>query len=692
MLRWRLAPAILAILVVAAALAYSVLGESPARHPVLFTLLAVTAVTIVGLILWAAAWLDQTHGTRARLAAIVEASDDAIVSTTLDAVITSWNAGAERLYGYRAAEAVGRPVSLLVPPDHRDELPTIFDRLHAGERVDELETVRMTKNGRLIDVSLTISPIRDERGSIVGTCGIARDITERKLAEKELYESEERFRAVFESDALGLHVIDAQGRIISANQAFASMLGYGVEELIGRPIHSLTHVEDQPASTDLRRSVLGGDQGHARLEKRYLAKDGSPVWTNLLAVPIHAREGLPRYSIGIVENLRDRRLLEEELRQAQKMEAVGRLAGGVAHDFNNLLLAIRGYSELALGDLDEPGGNPREGIEQIRRAANRAAALTAQLLAFSRKQVLQPQVVELNGLVSGIEDLIRRFLGERIELETRLEPRLPRVRLDPVQMEQAITNLAINARDAMSENGTLTIETSSVVHGLRDGPALKPGTYVRLSVADTGCGMDEGTKERIFEPFFTTKEGFGTGLGLSTVYGFVEQSNGVIVVESAPGEGSGFALYFPAVETPVPPASETPRLSDTGGSETILLVEDEEVVRELLREVLEREGYSVLEAHDGQDALTVAAGHPGRIDVLVTDVVLPRMGGIEAAEALRASRPDLRLLFMSGHVRDVEAAAELRRLGSFLQKPFPPLTLTTRIRELLGETQPSRVE
>jgi PAS domain S-box-containing protein len=373
---------------------------------------------------------------------------------------------------------------------------------------------------------------------------------ERHQAEQRLRRSEERLRGVFEAAAVGIVVVDREGKIVTSNDAFASMLGYGTDELEGADVWELTHPADRAASQELHRQLFEESSGRVHTDKRYMARDGAEVWASLRAAAMRGAEGSIEYAIGVVEDLRERRSLEAQFLQAQKMELVGQLAGGIAHDFNNLLLAITGYTELALGDLGE--GNPavRESLEEIGAAADRASKLTRDLLAFSSREVLQPTVTNLNDVVAGMERLLRRTLGGAMVLETHLEPELEPVSLDPNRLEQALMNLAINARDAMLAGGALRIETARmtlVEPKAVNGGELEPGTYSVLRVLDTGTGMDEETRRHVFEPFFTTKaEGKGTGLGLSTVFGFVMQSRGQIEVESEPGAGTTFTLYFAA--------------------------------------------------------------------------------------------------------------------------------------------------
>jgi signal transduction histidine kinase len=379
---------------------------------------------------------------------------------------------------------------------------------------------------------------------------------------------------------------------------------------------------------------------------------------------------------------------EEQLRQAQKLEAIGSLAGGVAHDFNNLLTIINGYSEIIGSQL--PADSPvRDLVREIGQAGERAASLTRQLLAFSRKQVLEPKVFNLNAIVTDTAKMLRRLIGEDIELNTTLEPGLRRVRADPGQLEQVLINLAVNARDAMPQGGKLTIETANAelhetyTHAYAD---LPPGPYVMMAVSDTGCGMDEATKARIFEPFFTTKgPGKGTGLGLATVYGIVKQSEGHVAVYSEPGRGTTFKIYLPVAEERVPSGKSHPGLQPARpGTETILLAEDEPALQALARHVLQSHGYTVLEAGQGDKALRIAQDYKGTIHLLVTDVVMPAMSGRQLAERLAANRPGVKVLYLSGYTDDaVVRHGVLQAETAFLQKPFTPGALAQKVREVL---------
>jgi nitrogen-specific signal transduction histidine kinase/CheY-like chemotaxis protein len=397
--------------------------------------------------------------------------------------------------------------------------------------------------------------------------------------------------------------------------------------------------------------------------------------------------------VGVAQDITERRTLEQQLRQSQRMEAIGRLAGGVAHDFNNLLTVIIGNTELLLKQVAR--GEPMwEDLKEISTASQRAATLTAQLLAFSRKQVLTPRILHLNTLVTDSSTMLRRLIGEDVELVTRLGVDLNLVRVDPGQMVQVIMNLAINARDAMPTGGKLTIETANAELDeayARRHVAMVPGRYVMLAVSDTGVGMDATTQSRIFEPFFTTKElGKGTGLGLSTVYGIVKQSGGNIWVYSEPGQGTVFKIYLPRADETTDSKESSGRVSgqDLGGTETVLLVEDEDVVRNLVRSILERHGYAVLGAADGTEAMRLLARHLGRVDLLLTDVVIPQMSGPELAEQVVASHPEVGLLYMSGYTDNAIVHHGVLDAGlAFIQKPFTPEALLRKVREVLDSSK-----
>ena len=429
------------------------------------------------------------------------------------------------------------------------------------------------------------------------------------------------------------------------------------------------------------------------VEYRFRHRDESVRWIQTTFVPVGHGSGDVTRVDGISRDVTQQRRLEEQFRQAQKMEAVGMLAGGVAHDFNNLLTVIMSYSDLLLDDLEST--DPRRAdLEEIRKAAAGAAGLTRQLLAFSRQQVLEPQVLDLNAVVTGAGNMLQRLIGDDVGLVTVLAPDLGAVKADPGQLEQVIMNLAVNARDAMPEGGKITVETGNVdldATYTAEHTPVSPGPYVLISVSDTGDGMDEETKRRIFEPFFTTKEkGKGTGLGLSTVYGIVKQSGGFIWLYSEPGHGTTFKIYLPRVDEQAEAEQRvTATPQSVHGTETVLLAEDAGSLRAVARQILQRNGYTVLEAADGKSALDEAAGHEGPIHLLITDVIMPEMSGRQLAERLKDRRPELKVLFVSGYADDAIVRHGILEPGiAFLQKPFSPESLARKVREVLDSPQP----
>jgi two-component system cell cycle sensor histidine kinase/response regulator CckA len=873
----------------------------------------------------------------AHLAAVVDSSDDAIISKTLDGVITTWNPAAERLYGWTLAEAVGRNVSFLVPPDKTDELATRMARLLAGEEVGYFETVRLHQDGRRLDVAMTLSRVRDAAGRVVGVSKTARDIQERKRAEDALRRSEERARllvealpglvwvydaagqpvlhnqrwyeytgqthadvaanrwheAVHPDDAAGavatwtrcaasgepyvteyrlrrtdgeyrwfrsqgtvmtgraggdqwvgictdidelkraearlresagliravvegttdaVYVKDRDGKYLLFNEAAARFVGRPVADVLGKddtalfdpagaarivtqsravmaagraetteeeltaagatrtylttrapyrdaggavvgiigiarditdrkraedalrlrdraigaatqgliitdagqPEHPLVYVSpgferltgypavealgrncrflqgkdtDPAVVTQVREAVRDG--AACTVEVQNYRKDGTPFWNELSVSPVRDGAGRVTHFVGVQTDVTARRGLEEQFRQTQKMEAFGQLAGGVAHDFNNLLTIINGYSDLLLQRL--PPTDPlRELVAEIHKAGERSAGLTSQLLAFSRQQILAPQVLVPNAVVADAERMLRRLIGEDVRLTATLAPDLGAVRADPGQLEQVVMNLAVNSRDAMPTGGRLTIETRNVELDeayARTHPDARPGGYVLLSVSDTGTGMRPEVMARVFEPFFTTKEkGKGTGLGLATVLGIVRQSGGHVAVYSEVGIGTTVKIYLPRVEAAAGGGSHVrsglralPR-----GRETILLVEDDDAVRQLARHVLTLLGYTVLDAAGGADALRVVDGHAGAIDLLVTDVVMPGMSGRQVADRLAGIRPETGVLFVSGYTDDaVVRHGILEERVHFLPKPYSPSALAAKVRDIL---------
>jgi len=627
---------------------------------------------------------DRAHESILQLAAIVESSDDAIIGKTLDGTITSWNAGAERIYGYSANEALGRSISILVPPDRAEEIPQILEKLKRGEHVRNYETVWVRKDGKRIDTSVTTSLVKDSSGKLTGVSIIGRDITERKRAEEALI----KLRKAVDTSGEVIFMTDREGVITFVNPEFTRLYGYTEQEVVGkttpRVLKSGSRSPEEYAS--FWKTIL--DKRVGKEEWVNKTKDGRLVNIENATNPILDEQGDITGFLAIQRDITERKVLEGQLRQAQKMEAVGRLAGGIAHDFNNLLTIIAGYSDMMLSRLaaDDP---LRAHVSEIRIAGDRAASLTRQLLAFSRQQVLAPQVLDLNAVVANMDKMLRRLIGEHIDLVTVCEKRLWHVKADPGQLEQVIMNLAVNARDAMPKGGKLTLETANVeLDGAyaRAHVAVKPGRYIMLAVSDTGCGMDSETQSHLFEPFFTTKErGKGTGLGLSTVYGIVKQSGGNVWVYSELGRGATFKVYLPQVDEPLEePRPVEARAVPARATETVLVVEDEVSVRSLVRGVLESRGYRVLEACHGADALSISDQHGGPIHLLLTDVVMPEMSGRDLASRVMPRRPEIRVLYMSGYTDDAIIHNGVLDAGTaFLQKPFTPDALARKVREVL---------
>jgi PAS domain S-box-containing protein len=497
-------------------------------------------------------------------------------------------------------------------------------------------------------------------------------------------QEEERYRILFENNPQPLWVFDENSlAFLAVNEAACRHYGYSREEFLGMTIRDIRPPEDVPSP--LQRLQAEGPEYQESGVWRHRKKDGSIIEVEINSHPL-LFEGGPAQLVLAVD-VTERRQLEAQLRQSQKMEAVGTLAGGIAHDFNNLLTTILGYSGLVLDRL-ESESSLREEIEEIQKAGERAANLTRQLLAFSRKQVLAPVVLDLNAVVADMEKMLGRLIGEDVALAAVLAPDLWRIRADAGQIEQVIVNLVVNARDAMPRGGKVTIETRNLDMDdsyIRTHSYVQPGEYVGFSVSDTGTGMDTETRTRIFEPFFTTKgPGKGTGLGLSTVYGIIKQSGGSIEVYSEPGWGTTFKVYLPRVLERETPVSTQARSPSVGGSETVLLVEDEEAVRRLARLVLEKMGYRVLEAASAEEAFSVATGHSGGIDLLLTDSVMPGMSGPDLARSLRPRRPEMRVLFMSGYTDDaIVRHGLLEPTEAFLQKPFTPDVLARKVRDVL---------
>jgi len=549
-----------------------------------------------------------------------------------------------------------------------------------------------SKNG-LVPLEAAVTRLPDG-----GVVTISRDVSDRRRAEIFRAEAEAKYQTLVEQVAAISYIAELgmNGQWLYVSPQVEAMFGFAADEWLARSREwaQNIHADDRAIVEAAEEASLRGERFQA--EYRIIRKDGRVIWVSDTAVVVPGSDSHPLME-GIIVDITDRKLLEGQLQQARRMEAVGRLAGGIAHDFNNLLTIIKGYTELGLTRA-KASPEVRADLERIEDASERASALVRQLLAFSRRQVLQPKVLDLNAIVDGLDKLLRRLMDEAIEMKTVVGKDLGRIKADPGQIEQVIMNLVVNARDAMPERGRLTVETDNVELDsayARDHATVRPGRYVMLAVSDTGVGMSADTIAHIFEPFYTTKEsGRGTGLGLSTVYGIVKQSGGYIWVYSEPGHGTTFKVYLPRVEEAMeslPAEKPCGAERNRAGTETILLVEDEPELRELTRSVLAGCGYAVVEAKNSEEAEQLAEKYGPKIQLLLTDVIMPGISGRELAKKLLARQPALRVLYMSGYTYNVIAqGGTLERGVAFLQKPFTPRVLVEKVREVLDAVVPAR--
>ncbi|MEW6247374.1 MAG: PAS domain S-box protein [Nitrospirota bacterium] len=628
---------------------------------------------------------EELRATKKLLRAMLDHTPAVVYAKDLNGRYLFVNRRHEQVFGRTHEETVGRSDDELFP-GRQVEVYRAHDRevLSTLKAIEYEETA--VQEGQLHTYLSVKFPLLDSSGRPFGVCGISTDITDRKEAEEELRELTDRLQAIVQASPVAVIAIDPGGIVTMWNPAAERIFGWSEAEVVGRLVPFVPDDKREEFRTLLERVLRGESLFQLELERR--RKDGTLIQVNLSAAPLRDSRGKIYGIMAVLGNVTERKQLEEQLRQATKMEAIGRLAGGVAHDFNNMLTAIRGYSELLVTDLPE-NDRKRHQAEEILKAAERAASLTQQLLAFSRRQVIQPKTVDLNALLTDLMGMLRRVIGEDIRLVARLEPGLWPVTADPGQLEQVVLNLAVNARDAMPQGGVLTIETANAREERPKGDGPDGGSIgaVQLTVHDTGSGMDAGTLARIFEPFFTTKElGRGTGLGLATVYGIVQQSGGTITADSTPGQGTTFTIRFPRAQSPVADVRALDGPAEVlTGSETILVVEDEPFVRQFLKELLAGRGYQVLEAASGAEALARCEAYHRPIHLLLTDVVMPEMNGRQLAQMVVAKRPEIRVLFMSGYTDDAVLRHGVQnRSDAFIQKPYAPEALLRKIREVLS--------
>lgn len=633
------------------------------------------------------------HELTARHEAILKGIPDIVAEVNVDKVYTWVNRAGYEFFG---EDVIGKEASFFFDDESEDTYEKVRPLFDGSEETIALESWQRRCDGSKRRLAWWCRSLKDETGRVIGALSTARDITDQMLMEAALRESQQTVLALFENAAQGILSIDAAGSVLSFNAMAEKIFGYSREQIVGKKLevlmpekHSESHEHHrQRYFTNPRSRPMG--VGMDLVGRR---RDGTefPVEISLSHIATAGGTVAVAFVNDVSERQRaenERQKLERTLEHATKMEAVGRLAGGIAHDFNNLLTALSGFAEVVLDEL--PEDHPlHEGAKETLKTCQRSTSLVRRLLAVSRRQMLQPEVIDLNPKISEIEKMLRSVLGEDIELLVKLQRELGFVRADQSQIEQVILNLVVNARDAMPTGGRLVIESTSlnVDEGFGDQHlGLKPGPYVLISVSDTGSGMDRETLKHIFEPFFTTKErGKGTGLGLATVYGIVTQSEGKIWAYSEPGKGTTFRIYLPRItRTGEPEVVSSPSDSANRGSETVLVVEDENTVRLVAVGSLKKAGYHVLEASDGEGALRVSAEYDGPIQLVLTDVLMPGIHGPELVKRLEERRPAIRALYMSGHADDALLHHGILEGGlSFLEKPFTRKELTKKVREVL---------
>ena len=623
----------------------------------------------------------------AHLAAVVESSEDAIISKALDGTIRTWNAGAERVYGFPAEETIGRSMTLLLPRDRVEEEAEILARMARGERVEHFETVRLAKGGQLIDVSLTISPIRDSAGRIVGASHVARNITDRKKTEERL----QHLASVVESSEDAIISKSLQGIVRTWNAGAERIYGYSAQEMMGQPMTLLLPPDRGEEESEILARIGRGERvEHFETVRR--TKTGDLIDVSLMLSPLCDREGRVVGASHVARDITDRKKLDAQVRHSQKLESLGVLAGGVAHDFNNLLTGILGNTSLALEILS--ADNPTRAIlRDVMSASERASHLTRQLLAYAGKGRFVIEPINLSGLVREISALIQTSIPKNVQLRLELREDLPLVQADSSQLQQLVMNLVINGAEAIEpdENGTVLVTTGiqavdeHYVLSTMGDPQPPLGTYVSLEVHDSGCGMDDATVSRIFDPFFTTKF-TGRGLGLAAVQGIVRGHKGTLKVYSRPGNGTTFKVLFPAAAESAP-AKPAPLPHLRGNNQLIMVVDDEEIIRRTAKVMLEHYGYTVVVAQNGQEGVDLFQVLGDKVSAVLLDMTMPVMNGEEAFRKLKAMQPDVCVLLSSGY-NEVEAIRRFtgKGIAGFIQKPYSAQALGEKLKTALQKT------
>lgn len=621
---------------------------------------------------------------------LLETFPDAVTMSDLDGKITQVSQKTLEMHGFESSdEMIGKHALDFIDPEDHETVSNIMIKGPEQGLVKRLEYKMIRKDGSRFQGESNVAPVKDQDGRLRAYIATTRNISEQKMLEESLKEGEERYRQLIESQNDGIYLLfDRKFEII--NQKFSDMFDVSLED-VNKPDFDFIDLVAPRSRPLVENRVKKSAQG-IKLEPKY---EFTALSRNKKEIDVEASVSYIKYKdgigvLGIVRDISERKELEKQLLQAQKLEGIGRLAGGIAHDFNNLLTSIIGY--VGLINMKIPVDDPcREYIKQILKASDRATTLVQQLLAFSRKAITKPQVININAVVKNFSKMLQRVLGEDIEFEFIQEPDIDNIKADPVQIEQIVMNLAVNSRDAMPQGGKLVIETRNCLLDekyRRKYPYVEPGKYVLLMVSDTGCGMNEETHSKIFEPFFTTKtDGEGTGLGLAMVYGITKQSGGHITCYSEIGKGTIFKIYLPRVDEPADTISSSPELAVfPTGNETILVVEDDLTVREMIEDILIHSGYKVLVAGSGTEALSIWDKKADEIDLLIADVVMPGMSGNELAEKLLGEKPQLKVLYMSGYTISVISQYDMEGEEiAFIQKPFNATDITLKIREILDK-------